>query len=121
MLAACATDFSATYGFNPAYEWTDCAAAVPDLTPAGSWAGFGLALGNGSDEVVLLDADSAPMDSVAWGGEPRADVAPYPLAPGESLPAGASLKRHPPATDRDDCGSDFYASYSPSPGMVAGN
>jgi len=119
VLAACATDFAAAHGYSPAYEWIDCDAAVPDLAPAGSWAGFGLALGNGSDEVVLTDAGGAPVDSVAWGGEPRAGVAPYPLSPGECLPSEASLKRYPPGADRDDCACDFYVSYSPSPGIVA--
>jgi cardiolipin synthase len=118
--AACATDFSAACGFNPTYEWTDCDAAVPDLVPAGPWEGFGLALGNKSDEVVLLDAGGALVDSAAWGGEPRVGVVPYPLGPGEDFPRGASLKRYPPYSDRDDCSRDFYASYTPSPGMVAG-
>ena len=117
-VAACATDFAAAYGRNPAYEWVDCDAAVPNLAPVGAWRGFGLALGNGSDEVVFLDASGASVDSVAWGGEPRAGVVPYPLAPSESLPSGTSLKRYPPGVDRDDCACDFYASYSPSPGAV---
>ena len=120
VVAACATNFSAAYGFNPAYEWTDCDAAVPDLVPVGSWNGFGMALGNKSDEVVLLDAGGAPVDSAAWGGEPRAGVVPYPLDPGEDFPRGASLKRYPPGSDRDDCSCDFYVSFAPSPGVVAG-
>jgi hypothetical protein len=120
-VAACATDFAAAYGRNPAYEWTDCDAAVPDLVPVGSWRGFGLALGNGSDEVILLNKDGALVDSVVWGGEPRASVVPYPLASSESLQSGTSLKRYPPGVDRDDCTCDFYASYSPSPGAVAGD
>jgi len=120
VVAACATNFSAAYGFNPAYEWTDCDAAVPDLVPVGSWDGSGLALGNKSDEVVLLDAGGTLVDSAAWSGEPRAGTVPYPLDPGEDFPRGASLKRYPPGTDRDDCSRDFYASYNPSPGMVAG-
>ena len=119
-MAACATHFSAAYGFNPTYEWTDCDGAVPNLEPVGSWDGFGLALGNEGDEVVLRDADSMLVDSAAWNGEPRAGVIPYPLDPGGDFPQGASLKRYPPDADRDDCGHDFYVSYSPSPGMVAG-
>ena len=120
-LAACATDFSTAYGFNPAYEWTDCDPTVPDLVAAGSWEGFGMALGNKGDEVVLLDAGGGLVDSAAWGGESRAGVVPYPLAAGEDFPWGASLKRYPPGSDRDDCSRDFYTSYSPSPGMVAGD
>ena len=120
VVAACATSFSAVYGFNPAYEWMGCDATAPDLTPVASWAGFGLALGNGSDEVLLSDAGGALVDSAAWGGAARAGVTPFTdfIAP---FPQGASLKRHPPGSDRDDCAHDFYVSYSPSPGVVAGN
>jgi len=121
VVAACTTDFSAAYGFIPAYEWTDCDPVVLDLVPVGSWEGFGMALGNDGDEVVLLDAGGALVDSAAWGGEPRADIVPYPLNPGEDFSRGASLKRYPPGSDRDDCSRDFYVSYSPSPGVVAGN
>ena len=117
--AACATDFAAAYGFNPTYEWTDCDAAVPDLVPAGSWDGFGVALGNTSDEVLLHDAAGELVDSGAWGGTSRAGVTPFTdFAP--PFPPGASLKRYPPNTDHDDCTRDFYVSYYPSPGMVAG-
>jgi hypothetical protein len=118
--AACATHFSARYGFNPDYEWTDCDATVPDLIPAGAWEGFGLALGNASDEVLLLDAGGTLVDSVAWAGADRAGVVPYPLDPGDSFPSGATIKRYPPSSDRDDCSRDFYISYSPSPGHVSG-
>jgi hypothetical protein len=113
--AACATNFSAAHGFNPTYEWTDCDTVVPDLVPAGSWDGFGVALGNTSDEVLLLDAGGALVDSAAWGGMPRVGVRPFTdfTAP---FPSGASLKRYPPDTDRDDCARDFYVSYNPSPG-----
>jgi len=119
VVAACATNFSAAYGFNPDYEWTNCS-DVPDLVAAGSWDGFGLALGNESDEVLLLDSSNTLVDSTAWGGASRAGVIPFTdfTAP---FPSDASLKRYPPATDRDDCSRDFYVSYSPSPRVVAGN
>jgi len=117
--AACATDFSATYGFNPAYEWTDCDAAVPDLATVGAWDGFGLALGNTGDEVLLLGAGGALVDSAAWGGTPRVGVTPFTDFE-IPFPSGASLKRYPPDTDHDDCSRDFYVSYYPSPGIVAG-
>jgi len=120
VVAACATNFSVAYGFNPSYEWTDCDPAVPNLTPVASWDGFGLALGNESDEVLLLDAGGALVDSAAWGGAFRANVMPFTdfIAP---FPSDASLKRHPPDTDRDDCSRDFYVSYNPSPGLISGN
>ncbi len=137
VVAACATPFARTYGFNPSYEWTACDPSVPDLIPVGSWAGFGLALGNAQDEVLLrrpppglsaAEVVEQPtciiagllVDSVAWGGEPRADVIPFPMEPEDTFPWGASLKRYPPSTDRNDCSRDFYASWSPSPGRVTG-
>ncbi len=120
VVAACARNFASAYGFNPTYEWTNCDPLVPDLIPAGSWDGFGLALGNAQDEVLLLKADGAPVDSVAWGGEPRAGVIPFPMDPGDTFPWSASLKRYPPSSDRNDCSRDFYVSWSPSPGRVTG-
>jgi len=118
--AACATNFSTAYGKNPDYEWANCAAAVPDLTPVGSWEGFGLALGNTSDEVLLLNSSGTLVDSAAWGGASRAGVMPFTDFE-VPFPSGASLKRYPADTDRGDCSRDFYVSYSPSPGVVAGN
>lgn len=118
--AACATDFSNTYGKNPDYEWTDCDAGVPNLTPVGSWDGFGMALGNTGDELLLLNGSTALVDSAAWGGTSRAGVTPFTdFTP--PFPSAASLKRYPPDTDRDDCARDFYVSYNPSPGVVAGD
>ena len=120
VVAACATQFSAMYGFNPTYEWTDCDALVPDMTAAGTWEGFGIALGNVSDEAVLLNTGGGIVDSVAWGGEPRVNVIPFPMDAGSTFPWDASLKRYPPNYDYDDCERDFYVSYQPSPGLVGG-
>ena len=119
VVAACATTFSAEYGFNPNYEWTSCDPTVPDLTPVATWDGFGMALGNSSDEMLLQDGSGALVDSVAWGGLPRAGVLPYPLDGGDTFPWDGSLKRYPPDGDRDDCEHDFYISYNPSPGHVS--
>ncbi len=118
--ASCATNFAGAYGRNPDYEWTNCDATVPDLTPVGAWDGFGLALGNESDEALLLNVSGALVDSVAWGGVPRVGVIPF-TAYTTTFPAGASLRRYPPDVDRNDCTRDFYVDYSPSPGAVAGN
>ncbi|MBN2390661.1 MAG: lamin tail domain-containing protein [Anaerolineae bacterium] len=120
VVAACATEFAARYGFNPTYEWTDCDPLTPDLTPVPPWDGFGIALGNVTDEVLLLDAAAVIVDSAAWGGEPRAGVVPFPMDPESTFPWDASLKRYPPDHDRNDCSRDFYISYQPSPGQVSG-
>jgi uncharacterized repeat protein (TIGR01451 family) len=120
VVAACAPHFAARYGFNPTYEWTDCDPLVPNVIPVAQWEGFSMALGNVSDEVLLQDATAAIVDSVAWGGAPRAGVIPYPMDPDSTFPWDASLKRYPPNYDRDDCSRDFYLSFQPSPGRVSG-
>jgi len=120
VVAACATQFATAYGFNPTYEWTNCDPLVPDMVPAGAWNGFGIALGNATDEVLFLDASTALVDSAAWGGEPRVGVIPFPIDVDSTFPSDASLKRYPPSYDHDDCTRDFYASYQPSPGRVSG-
>ncbi len=121
VVAACATEFAKLYGLNPTYEWTACDPLVPDLLPVGQWEGFGIALGNFTDEVLLLDAAGVIDDSAAWGGVPRAGVIPFPMEPDSSFPSNASLKRYPPQYDRNDCSRDFYISYQPSPGRVSGS
>ncbi len=119
VVAACTTNFAAAYGFNPDYEWTNCSPTVPDLQPVGTWEGFGLALGNTQDEVVLHNQAGGMVDSVAWNGAPRLGAIPFPL-PEPPFPSGASLKRYPAWADYDDCSRDFYISFSPSPRLVSG-
>ncbi len=121
VVAACATEFATRYGLNPTYEWTACDPLVPDMSPVAQWEGFGLALGNASDEVLLLDATDTIVDSAAWGGIPRAGVIPFPIDSDSTFPSNASLKRYPPEYDRNDCSRDFYISYQPSPGRVSGS
>ncbi len=120
VVAACATEFATLYGLNPTYEWTNCDPLVPDMLPVGQWEGFGIALGNATDEVLFLDAAAAINDSAAWAGVPRAGVIPFPMEPDSTFPWNATLKRYPPEYDRDDCSRDFYISYQPSPGRVSG-
>jgi hypothetical protein len=85
--------------------------AVPALlTPVGSWDGFGLTLGNATDEVLLLDNSGAF----------RVETTPFTNY-ATTFPSEASLKRYPADTDYDDCSRDLYVSYSPSPGAVAGD
>ncbi len=125
VVAQCAQRFAEAHGQNPQYELALCPEgytvdeAVPTLEPAGAWDGFGLALGNVADEVVLTQGDGAIVDSVAWGGEQRVGVVPYPIDAGDTFPWDVALKRYPPDTDSDHCGDDFYISYNPSPGYVA--
>ncbi|MBN1873789.1 MAG: lamin tail domain-containing protein [Anaerolineae bacterium] len=120
IIAACATEFASCYGFNPTYEWTDCDVNVPNMLPAGAWEGFGVALGNIQDEVIFTVPGGTPIDSVAWGGDPRADIIPFQMDPDSTFPWDATLKRYPVDYDTGNCVTDFYVSYTPSPGKVSG-
>jgi hypothetical protein len=117
VIAACASNFSANYGFNPNYEWNACVPEVPDVFPVATWEGFGLALGNTADEILLLDTVGNIVDSAAWGGEPRAGVIPIEIE--SPFPGGATLKRYPVTSDNANCAAAFYISYHPSPGYVS--
>ncbi len=88
--------------------------AVPNLEPAGAWDGFGLALGNAGDEVLLLDADGAPVDVVTWGDGAYPGVVSHP----GGLDQGHSLERRPPREDTDDCSRDFHDRYPATPGAL---
>ncbi|HDQ35094.1 MAG TPA: lamin tail domain-containing protein [Chloroflexi bacterium] len=117
IVAGCATEFAATYGFNPNYEWLACDPNVTDLIPEGDWEGFGIALGNTTDEVLLHNAEGMLVDAVAWGGDPRLGVLPY-LDYEPPFPTNASLERRPAHTDRNDCNRDFRMRFTPEPGQV---
>jgi hypothetical protein len=92
---------------------------VPNMTPAGSWSGFGFALGNASDKVILRDTTGKIVDAVAWGtcsANCVPDVVPYPLP--TPLTSGHSLERYPVYRDTGDCSVDFRDQPSPTPGRV---
>jgi hypothetical protein len=105
-------------GFTPNFEFlidplrdnTD----IPNMLPVGNWEGFGFALGNSGDEVILLDATSAPVDVLVYGSGMYPSVAPHP---GVGAP-GHSLERRPAIYDTDDCSHDFHDRYPPDPGSV---
>ncbi|MGD2176584.1 MAG: lamin tail domain-containing protein [Anaerolineae bacterium] len=88
--------------------------AVRNMSPAGSWDGFGLALGNGGDEVLLLDGSGAAVDVMAYGGGDYSGVIPHPGVSDQ----GRSLERRPPRADTDDCSQDFLERYPTTPGTL---
>jgi hypothetical protein len=88
--------------------------AVPNMVPAGSWDGFGLALGNLGDEVLLLDAAGAAVDVVTYAAGDYPGVIPHPGVSAQ----GRSLERRPPKQDTDDCSQDFFERYPPTPGTL---
>jgi cardiolipin synthase len=93
---------------------------VPDMIPVGAWPGFGLALANTADRVVLRDAAGNIVDAVNWGLVSDPDsyvpgVAPYPS---NSLADGHSLERYPVYQDTQDCSVDFRDQPTPTPGTA---
>lgn len=104
--------------FEPDFEFvtdpTRQDPTVPDMIPAGAWDGFGLALGNDGDEVILLDAAGQPVDALVWGDGAYPGTLPHP---GVSW-GDHSLERFPANRDTDDCAADFLDRYPPTPGAV---
>lgn len=88
---------------------------VPNMVPAGKWEGFGFALGNAGDEVILLDATASPVDVLVYGTGRYPGVIAHP---GVSA-SGHSLERRPAIYDTDDCGHDFFDRFPPDPGGVS--
>ena len=88
---------------------------VPNMIPAGSWDGFGFALGNTGDEVILLDSAMDLVDALAYGSGSCAGVIPHPGV----AASGHSLERRPAIYDTNDCSQDFFDRYPPDPGQVA--
>ncbi|MCP4544713.1 MAG: DUF11 domain-containing protein [Chloroflexi bacterium] len=88
--------------------------SVPNMERAGSWDGFGFALGNAGDEVLLLDATQAPVDVVTYGTGSYTGVIPHPGVSDQ----GHSLERRPPKQDSDDCSQDFFDRVPPTPGEL---
>jgi uncharacterized repeat protein (TIGR01451 family) len=88
--------------------------SVPDMVSAGKWDGFGFALGNAGDEVLLLDASGAAIDVVVYGAGSFPGVIPHPGVASQ----GSSLERYPPEWDSDDCSQDLFECYPPTPGAL---
>ncbi|MCX7681815.1 MAG: lamin tail domain-containing protein, partial [Anaerolineae bacterium] len=106
---------AADVGFRPDFEFLldmyRDDAGVPNMVPAGNWGGFGFALGNEGDEVLLLNAEGAAVDVVVYGQGTYPGVIPHP----GGVNAGHSLERRPPEQDTDDCSRDFFDRYPPTP------
>ncbi|MGC9024294.1 MAG: lamin tail domain-containing protein [Chloroflexia bacterium] len=88
--------------------------SVPNMVPVGTWDGFGFALGNEGDEVILLDASESPVDVLVYGAGSYPGVVPHPGVSAQ----GHSLERRPADRDTDDCSADFFDRYPPTPGVV---
>ncbi len=106
-------------GFTPDFEFLVDTRPddprVPNMVPAGGWDGFGFALGNAGDEVILLDAAAAPADVLVYGTGHYPGVLPHPGVGASDH----SLERRPAIYDTDDCSHDFFDRYPPAPGTVS--
>ncbi len=87
---------------------------VPDMLPAGNWSGFGLALGNAGDHVILRNAAGQVVDVVVWGNSSYPGTLPHPGV----IASDHSLERRPASRDTDDCAADFFDRTPPTPGSV---
>jgi phosphatidylserine/phosphatidylglycerophosphate/cardiolipin synthase-like enzyme len=122
VVAQQAADVEFTPHFELALDPGRDDAGVPNLVPDGSWEGFGMALGNGGDEVILRDAGGADVDVVVWD-DPSDDPVlkgTYPgVTPWQGLVATSwSLERRPIYYDSDDCSVDLIPRYPATPGSV---
>ncbi len=87
---------------------------VPNMEPVGAWSGFGFALGDAGDRVILRKADGTDVDVVVYGAATYPGITPH----AGGLESNWSLERRPPYYDSDDCSVDFIPRYPATPGSV---
>jgi hypothetical protein len=85
------------------------------MLPAGNWPGFGLALSNTGDHIILRNAAGQPVDVVVWGDSSYPGTLPHPGV----VASDHSLERRPAYQDTDNCGADFFDRTPPMPGSVS--
>lgn len=105
--------------FKPDFEFVVVPAlddpTVPNMnTIVPTWDGFGLALGNQGDHVILLDAAGRLVDAVVWGDASYPGTLPY----SNEIWSDHSLERSPANRDTDDCAADFRDRYPSTPGAL---
>jgi len=114
VIAATARRFSESNpGRYPDFEISPSDPGVPDMHRYGTWGTWEWGLGNGGDEVLLLDGADHPVDVVVYGTGSYPGIVPHP----GGLWSGHSLERRDIALDSDDCRADFHEQPSPSPGV----
>jgi phosphatidylserine/phosphatidylglycerophosphate/cardiolipin synthase-like enzyme len=119
VVAQQAEDFQGVSGFSkPHFEFlidpyrND--STVADMIADGSWDGFGFALGDAGDKVILRDAGGQDVDVVVYGAAGYGGVIAHP----GGVESDWSLERRPPDYDTDDCSVDFVPRYPATPGSV---
>ncbi|AKF05349.1 hypothetical protein DB32_002498 [Sandaracinus amylolyticus] len=108
VIARRAMVFAMSFGASPDYELEASDPAVPELTPYLAWftgtpgqAG----LGNGGDEILIVDARDTIVDVVTWGTSSALGVTALDPAPAE----GQVAIRGPATRDTDNADADFSA------------
>ncbi|MGC9348097.1 MAG: lamin tail domain-containing protein [Anaerolineae bacterium] len=98
------------------FEFYDNSPEVPNMVPYPAWGSqaYPLALRDGGDHVLLLNASNLPIDVVVWGDKQYPNLTPHPGV----TTLSASLERQPPYYDTDNCSEDFVERYPPTPGEV---
>ncbi len=86
---------------------------VPNMVPVTHWDGFGFALSNSGDEVILRDPYGQAVDAVTYGDGFFPGTHPYV----SDISAGHSLERIPPERDTDYCNADLNDTQFPTPGV----
>jgi len=108
-----AAAFFSVYGFNPDYEMLESDPGVPNMENYTAWTDGNVALHNGGDDVLLLDAGDDVVDGLSWGSSTHFFS---PSAPDVSQ--GRSLERWPADADTD-AAADWRSQSTPAPGRVA--
>jgi hypothetical protein len=81
-----------------------------------AWGEDEFLLGNGGDEVLLVDSQNRVVDVLVYGSGVYAGMVPFSDL--DSMYNGNSLERWPANRDSDDCNRDFRIRYTPAPGVV---
>ena len=102
------------YGFLPDFEINNSNGSVPDTSPYANWGTNNVALGNGGDQALLLDAASTILDVVIY------ESATWPgVSSPVTAPTGSSIERAPASQDSNDVATDFIIQPSSgTPGLA---
>jgi hypothetical protein len=112
IVASQALAFHKQFGMNPDFEMRESDPEVPTLPKYTAWAGGGVELSNGGDEVLILGEQDQVVDAVSWGSST------FAFNPSvKAVKEGYSIERAPANLDTDSA-ADWRASDSPFPWRI---
>lgn len=112
VIATRAANFTAVFGSLPDYEIIPSDPVVPNMSKFRNWATGNTNLGNGGDEVIILNEENTIIDAVSWKSST------FAFDPSvEGVPEGSSISRKPANLDHNTA-LDWVELSSPSPGTV---